>query len=156
MAARRRLPLFVTAFVLAAPALLAAQVASPAPPAPATDKQRIAALPEEERKWLEQLVAPIILPAEKKVFLELTEPYQREAFKREFWQRRERPDLQPPLGPGYRGRYEELRRLAEEKYDRWPNDAARLVLRYGEPSSIDTLQECNETTGTATFRNLEI
>ncbi len=81
-------------------------------------------------------VAPIILDEEKKAFLDLEAPYQREVFKSEFWERRELPDLPAPLGPGYRFRYQELRRLADEKYDGWRQDAGRMILRWGEPASI--------------------
>lgn len=101
-----------------------------------TEAERIKALPEEERRWLTEFVAPIILPEERRVFLELTEQYQREFFKRDFWERRELDGLNPPLGPGYRERYAELRRLADEKYDGWRADAGRMVLRWGEPDSI--------------------
>jgi Ca-activated chloride channel family protein len=118
---------------------------------PSTEKERIAALPQEERKWLTEFIAPIILPEEQKIFLELAEPYQREAFKLDFWERRERSDLPPPLGPGYRYRYPELRRLADEVYDGWRQDAGRMVLRYGEPVSIEKVKDCRET-----FRDLEI
>lgn len=114
-------------------------------------KAALAALPDEERKWLTEYVAPIILPAEEKLFLELTEPHQREIFKEEFWARRERSNLPPPLGPGYRQRYEELRQLADSSYDGWRNDAGRMVLRFGEPGSIDKAVGCDRT-----FRDLEI
>jgi len=143
-------PLLLAALLLAAtvPGLAAApdqEAASPGKAAPAlSEKQRLAALPEEERQWLD-FVAPIILDREKKAFLELTEPYEREAFKQEFWKRRERDNLQPPLGPGYRSRYEELRRLADSQYDRWPNDAARMVLRYGEPADLKKVEGCDRT-----------
>jgi Ca-activated chloride channel family protein len=120
-------------------------------PVPATRAERLKALPPEEREWLEEFVSPIILPEEEKLFLELTAPHQREAFKEEFWQRREKSNLAPPLGPGYRHRYAELRRLADEKYDGWRKDAGRLVLRWGEPASVDKLEGCGET-----FRDLEI
>ncbi len=103
---------------------------------PPTDADRIKALPDEERQWLTEFVAPILLPEEKTVFLVLTEPYQREAFKLDFWARRETPNLPQPLGPGYRDRYEELWRLAQEKYSGWRNDAGRMLLRYGEPAEI--------------------
>src|SRR5713226_6593691 len=106
------------------------------PAGPPTEADRIKALSEEERQWLTEFVAPILLPEEKKIFLELTGPYQREAFKLDFWARRERPGLPQPLGPGYRGRYEELWRLAQEKYGGWRNDAGRMLLRYGEPAEI--------------------
>ena len=105
-------------------------------PKPPRESERIKALPEEERQWLTEFVAPIIVEEERKVFLELEAPYQREVFKREFWERRERPSLPFPLGPGYRDRYQELRRLADEKYDGWRQDAGRMVLRWGEPAAI--------------------
>jgi Ca-activated chloride channel family protein len=130
------------------------QTAAPAPAVatpPLTEKQRLAALPDEERKWLDEFVAPIILPEEKKVFLELTEPYQREQFKLAFWERRETTGLPQPLGPGYRYRYEELRSLADSKYDGWRSDAGRMVLRWGEPSDIFEPKGCQET-----FRDLEV
>jgi Ca-activated chloride channel family protein len=120
--------------------------------APAQSKaQRIKALPEENRKWLTEYVAPIIRPEEESLFLELDAPYQWEAFKKEFWARREKPGMIPPLGPGYQARYEELRRLADEKYDGWRNDAGRMVLRYGEPADINVVTSCSEI-----FRSLEI
>jgi len=129
------------------------QTPPPAPAKPAatlSKSERMKALPEEERKWLTEYVAPIILPEEEKVFLELTEPYQREAFKHDFWARREKPNLPPPLGPGYKIRYEELRRLADEKYDGWRQDAGRMVLKYGEPV-IEKVESCSNV-----FRDLEI
>ncbi len=120
-----------TAFGLLAPEPL--RVPKPKPP---SESERIKALSEEERQWLTEFVAPIILDNEKKAFLELEAPYQREVFRREFWERREQPGLPMPLGLGYRFRYEELRRLADEKYDGWREDAGRMVLRWGEPASI--------------------
>jgi hypothetical protein len=108
----------------------------PAVPVPTPPKvseaQRIRALPEDDRRWLTEFAAPILLPEERKVFLELTESYQREVFKGDFWARRENPGLPPPLGPGYRDRYAELRRAADEKYDGWRQDArapSRPLLR---------------------------
>jgi len=132
---------------------VAAQSAQPAArqgPQPSRS-ELIKALPEEERKWLTDFVAPIILPEEENLFLELTAPYQREQFKKEFWARREKPGMTPPLGPGYQIRYEDIRRLADEKYDGWKQDAGRLVLRYGEPADINTASGCSEV-----FRGLEI
>lgn len=45
------------------------------------EAQLIAALPEDDRRWLTEYVAPIILPDEKNAYLELTETYQREDFR---------------------------------------------------------------------------
>ncbi len=92
MRARVAWTLLIAALVLAAP--------RPALAAGPSEKEQLAALPQDERQWVEVFVAPIILPEEKKVFLELTQPYERETFKEQFWQRREKPGLQPPLGPG--------------------------------------------------------
>ncbi|HEY3171894.1 MAG TPA: VWA domain-containing protein [Thermoanaerobaculia bacterium] len=129
---------------------------APAPPAPAakepSKKERLAALPEGDRKWLTEFVAPIIQPEEEALYLKLTEPHQRESFKEAFWARREKSGLPFPLGPGYRQRYEELRHLADEKYDGWRQDAGRMVLRWGEPATIEAARSCAPTN----FRDLEI
>ncbi|HXM75458.1 MAG TPA: GWxTD domain-containing protein, partial [Thermoanaerobaculia bacterium] len=129
-------------------------VAAPPPAAsvtPVSKNAALAALPDEERKWITEYVAPIVLPEEEKLFLELTEPHQREIFKEDFWARRERPSLPAPLGPGYRYRYEELRGLVDATYDGWRSDAGRMVLRFGEPGSLDKTSGCERT-----FRDLEI
>ena len=128
-------------------------VAAPAQPAaPQSRKQRLEALPEEDRKWLTEFVAPIILPEEEKLFLELPQAYQRELFKDDFWARREKTGLPSPLGPGYRYRYQELRDLADSKYDGWRQPAGRMVLRWGEPASILEPQ----CAGEEQFRDLEV
>ncbi len=116
--------------------LLAPEPGPTPKPKPLTESERIRALPEEDRQWLTEFVAPIIQEEEKKAFLALEASYQREVFKKEFWERREHPGLEFPLGPGYRDRYENLWQLANEKYDGWSQDAGRMVLRWGEPASI--------------------
>lgn len=123
-----------------------------APAAEPSRQQRVAALPEDDRLWLTDFVAPIILPDEEKVFLQLTEAAQREGFKEDFWQRRETPGLPPPLGPGYRDRYRNLQQIIDGKYIGWESDAGRLILRRGEPDSIFKPQ-CS---GDEVFRDLEI
>lgn len=130
-------------FFLAALCLLLCRAASNADTANASRKDRIAALPEEERKWLTEFVAPIVMPAEEKLFLELTQPHERETFKQEFWKRREVATLPAPLGPGYQARYEELRRLADEKYDGWRQDAGRMVIAHGEPDAVEAMPACD-------------
>ena len=147
MRARAAFSLLVAALLLAAPA--------PARPSAPSEKARVAALPEEERQWLD-FVAPIILPAEKKAFLELTQPYERERFRTEFWSRRERDNQLPPLGPGYKERYAGLRALGELQYDHWPNDAAAMVIHHGEPDAVNKLEACNEMSSAQIFRSLEI
>jgi len=120
------------------------------PPKALSKSELLKALPDDDRQWLTVYVAPIILPEEEKVFLELTEPFERERFKQEFWNRRERDGLPAPMGPGYRSRYEELRRLADEVYDGWQHDAGRMVVRWGEPGDLHKV-ECDNI-----FRGLEI
>ena len=142
----------VTALLLLFVAL-AIGAASPAIPklSPKERAERLRLLPEEDRQWLDELVRPIILPDEKDFFLLLTQPHEREIFKEEFWKRRERVGLVPPLGPGYRRRYEELLRLADEKYDGRREDAGRMVIVHGEPASINELLDCQDM-----FRDLQI
>ena len=113
--------------------------------------ERLRLLPDEERRWLEDFVAPIILPDEEDFFLLLSQPHEREIFKEGFWKRRERDGLAPPLGPGYRHRYEELLRIADQTYDGRREDAGMMVIAHGEPGSIETLEECRDM-----FRELEI
>jgi GWxTD domain-containing protein len=129
---------------LAASFLLPGAGAAGTAPEPSR-KDRIAALPEEERKWLTEFVAPIIQPEEEALYLQLTEPHQREIFKEAFWARREKANLVPPLGPGFRYRYQEVRELADTKYDGWRNDAGRMVIARGEPNEIETMTSCGDT-----------
>jgi GWxTD domain-containing protein len=111
---------------------------------------RIAFLPDDDRRWLE-FVEPILLDSERNFFLLLTEPHQREIFREEFWKRREKPNLPPPLGVGYRHRYEDLLRRANEEYDGWRQDAGRMILAHGEPASLEVVEGCDQV-----FRHLEI
>ena len=134
-------------------AAMAAGAASPAIPKLSTKEraERLRLLPEEDRQWLDDLVRPIILPDEKDFFLLLSQPHEREIFKEEFWKRREKDGLVFPLGPGYRRRYEELLRLADEKYDGRREDAGRMVIVHGEPASINELLDCQDM-----FRDLQV
>jgi GWxTD domain-containing protein len=137
--------------------LIASAQSQPAPKPsaalkPPSQSARIKALPDEERRWLTEFVAVIILDEEKKTFLELAAGYQREIFKEDFWQRREQPGLPIPLGPGYRYRYQEFWELANSKYDGWREDAGRMVLRWGEPLAI-LKPRCG---GNDVFHDLEV
>ena len=60
--------------------LLAAGLAAAPRATERASREDLSALPPEERKWLTEFVAPIILPEERKVFLTLTEAYQRESY----------------------------------------------------------------------------
>ena len=102
-------------------------------------KERIKALPDEEQKWLSEYVRPIITPEEENLFLLLDQPYQREMFKAEFWQRRELPNQPAPYGPGYQIRYAHLRDIAVTEYDGLNSDAGRMVVLQGEPAGIEDM-----------------
>src|SRR4051812_3328004 len=114
-------PRFLFLALILALGALAPAVSSPpkkgSPPPNPREKDLIAALPDDDRRWLVEFVAPIILPEEKKAYLELTETYQRDDFREKFWERRELPQLPLILRPGYRYRYPGLRELAGTKYD---------------------------------------
>jgi GWxTD domain-containing protein len=125
---------------------------TPGPSVAPSEKERIKSLPADERQWLTEFVAPIITPEEKQIFLTLAEPYQRDGFRRSFWERREREGLIAPLGPGYRDRYEELWKLAVTRYDGWRRDAGRALIRWGEPDEILT-PDCP---GETVFYGLEV
>ena len=155
MKSRLRRVWFIQAFFLAFLVASARSQPTPKPAAakkPPSDSARIKELPEEERQWLTEFVAVIILDEEKKTFLALAASYQREIFKEEFWRRREQPGLPLPLGPGYRYRYQEFWDLANGKYDGWREDAGRMVLRWGEPAAILT-PRCG---GEEVFHDLEV
>jgi GWxTD domain-containing protein len=136
--------------LLALEAGLARSAAEPS--AKRSKKELLADLPVEEQAWLTELVAPIILKEEEDLFLELSEGYQREIFKKDFWDRRELDSLGPPYGEGFQRRYEELRPRLDSEYDGWRSDAARMVLHYGEPAEIRRTEGCNGSV----FRDLEI
>ncbi len=111
---------------------------------------KIAALPDEDRRWLEDYVAPIILEDEKNLFLQLTEQHQRDIFREEFWARREQPGLADPLGPGYRNRYEHFREAAQTEFDGLTSDPGKVVVLHGIPV-IQEFRDCNEV-----FRSVEV
>ena len=111
---------------------------------------KIQALPADERTWLEDFVAPIILDDEKNLFLQLTEAHQFALFREEFWQRREQPGLPDPLGPGYRSRYESFRQAAAAEFEGLTSDAGRVVVLHGIPQ-IQEFRDCNEV-----FRSVEL
>ena len=111
----RTVSLFVVAALATTLAMLGTSTAAARSIPKLSAKERaakIAALPADDKKWLEEYVAPIILEDERDLFIQLTEPHQREIFKEEFWARREQAGLMDPLGPGYRNRYANFREAA--------------------------------------------
>jgi len=112
---------------------------------------RIRELSEDDRQWLTEYVAPIILPDEENLFLQLPAGYPRAMFREEFWKRRERDGMPEPFGPGYRTRYEHLLEVADSDYDGRFGEAGRLVVRRGEPAFIQEFKDCSEV-----FRQAEV
>jgi Ca-activated chloride channel family protein len=144
----RTLSLFVVAALIATGDIAAARGI---PQLSAKERAaKIQTLPADERNWLEDYVAPIILEDEKNLFLQLTEPHQFVTFREEFWQRREQPGLPDPLGPGYRNRYESFRQAAATEYDGLTSDPGRVVVLHGIPA-IQEFRDCNEV-----FRSVEV
>src|SRR5438270_7642938 len=142
MKASSRAGLLLAVLLLAAGAGLG-QSASPPKLSSKERADRVKALPDDDRRWLTEYVEPIILPEEANLFLQLTEPHQREAFRAEFWKRREQLGLPAPYGPGYERRYAQFRDAAAATYDGMTSDAGRLVIRQGEPASIEELSGCD-------------
>ena len=143
----------LTLFVVAALLAMAEKAAARSIPKLSAKERtaKIAALPEDDRKWLDDYVAPIIFEEEKDLFLQLTEPHQREIFRDEFWKRREQPGLADPLGPGYRNRYQSFREAAASpEFEGLTSDAGRVVVIHGIPV-IQEFRDCNEV-----FRSVEV
>ncbi len=144
----RTLTLFVVAVLLATREVA---VARAIPKLSAKERAaKIAALPDDDRRWLEEYVAPIILEDERDLFVQLTEAHQREIFREEFWQRREQAGLADPLGPGYRNRYAHFREAAATEFDGLTSDPGRVVIIHGIPV-VQEFRDCNEV-----FRSVEV
>jgi GWxTD domain-containing protein len=118
--------------VLAALAALAA--AAPA------DKPQ---LPGTYKKWLEEDVAYIILPAERDVFLKLRTDRERDLFMEAFWKHRD----PTPDSPANEFRTEHYRRITyanqylgrEAPVPGWKTDRGRMYILLGEPQEIQRL-----------------
>jgi Ca-activated chloride channel family protein len=123
---------------------------SAAEEAPRNESVTPSPLSKEERDWVTEIVAPLISPTEKKLYLGLPTPAGRTSFRAEFWRIRERDGLKQPFGPGFHGLY--LRRLevANDEYGGWNSDSGRIVLALGEPASVVEI-ECPSV-----FRSLQI
>jgi GWxTD domain-containing protein len=92
------------------------------------------------KKWLEEDVAYIITPDEKKAFKALTTDEEREQFIENFWLRRDpTPDT---VENEYREEYYERIAYANERYASgkpgWKTDRGRIYILYGKPDEIDS------------------
>jgi len=119
---------------------------SPAPPLPAgkdaaPQKESVTPSPlsQEERDWATDVVAPLLTPEEKKIYMDLPTPAGRSSFRDEFWAIRERDGLRAPFGPGFKNLYMARLEIAKEKYGGPKTDPGRVILTLGEPASVYSL-----------------
>jgi GWxTD domain-containing protein len=105
--------------------------------APAADK-----LSKEDKKWLEEEVAPIILPAEERAFKDLKSG-DRAEFQHIFWARRDpNPDLEAVKPDNaFKAEYYELKAKADERFKGMGRpgsltDCGRVFLILGEPDDV--------------------
>jgi GWxTD domain-containing protein len=153
-----------SAFLLAAPALLAQQSQTPSPtPAPPnqqtqpqttdplqrqlTDKERYAQQKELKhelhgtyKRWVEEDVRWIITDEELKSFKSLSNDEERDAFIENFWQRRN----PSPDSPENEFREEHYRRIqyANDHFPAgkpgWKTDRGHMYIAFGKPDSIES------------------
>jgi len=114
---------------------------------PRSDREKFAAqkavrqeLKGAYKTWLNQDVAYIISPEERKAFMNLGNDEERDAFIENFWQRRN-PD---PDSPDNQFREEHYRRIAyaNEHFPAgkpgWKTDRGRMYIMWGPPDSIES------------------
>lgn len=113
-----------------------------------SEKERLAQLPPQHRKWLSEEVAYIITKVEREVFLQLGSDQERETFISAFWkQRNPNPNL-----PENEFRKEHYRRLAyannwfgkDSPAPGWRTDMGRVYITLGEPKAIERYESDNE------------
>src|SRR5689334_23561924 len=102
-------------------------------------KAREKEISKADKNWLEQDVAYIITDDEKKTFLGLSTPEEREQFKENFWLRRDpTPDT---IENEYREEHYERIAYANERFASgkpgWKTDRGRIYILYGKPDEID-------------------
>ncbi|HET7452236.1 MAG TPA: GWxTD domain-containing protein, partial [Thermoanaerobaculia bacterium] len=137
---RRRIALSLLTAVLATGGAVVARAAEDPP---RNESVTPAPISKGEREWATQIVAPLLTPDEKKLYLDLPTPAERTSFRDEFWAIRERDGLRPPFGPGFRTLYMS-RWEAAEQYGGFKNDAGRVVLTLGEPVDVHPLDCPND------------
>jgi GWxTD domain-containing protein len=119
---------------------------SPQPPAKnskqqkASDRQLMKELATPYKKWLDEDVAYIISPDERKSFLQLQTNEEREEFIEQFWQRRN-PDPDSTDNPVKEEHYRRIA-YANEHYASgmpgWKTDRGRIYIIWGKPDSLET------------------
>ena len=92
------------------------------------------------KKWLDEDVAYIISPTERKSFLQLQTNEEREQFIEQFWQRRN-PDPDSTDNPVKEEHYRRIA-YANEHFSSgmpgWKTDRGRIYIIWGKPDSLET------------------
>jgi GWxTD domain-containing protein len=130
---RRALLLFGLAVFVCAP--VSAQQSRRAP----QDKAARPGLAQVYAKWLEEDVAYVITPTEKRAFLMLKSDAEREQFVEAFWRRRD-PDPDTPANE-YRDEHYARVAHANENFSTaaapgWKTDRGRVFIMYGRPHDV--------------------
>jgi GWxTD domain-containing protein len=106
----------------------------------ASDRQLLKELATPYKKWLDEDVAYIISPTERKSFLQLQTNEEREQFIEQFWQRRN-PDPDSTDNPVKEEHYRRIA-YANEHYSSgmpgWKSDRGRMYIIWGKPDSLET------------------
>jgi Ca-activated chloride channel homolog len=93
-------------------------------------KDRLKALPDQYRQWLEE-VEPIILPSEVDTFLLLETDPQRDVYITEFWRRRDA--AQGTTNHAFKDDYYDRIEEARSEFRQLSSDRARMLLVHGRP-----------------------
>ncbi len=106
----------------------------------AGDRARVAALPEEWRRWLEEEVYPLITSEQRRAFLSLETDEQRAAFAERLWSvwGQERG-----MGTAFRREYQERLEFCRAEFENTTEDRARAVLLHGPPDATKDV-DCEE------------
>jgi GWxTD domain-containing protein len=106
----------------------------------ANDRQLMKELATPYKKWLDEDVAYIISPTERKSFLQLQTNEEREEFIEQFWQRRN-PDPDSTDNPVKEEHYRRIA-YANEHFSSgmagWKTDRGRIYIIWGKPDSLET------------------
>ncbi len=98
-------------------------------------------VPQLYRKWLDEDVVYIITPEERAKYLKLQDNDERNAFIKQFWERR---NVQGAANGGNAYRAEYYRRIAYTNQHfaatvpGWKSDRGRTYIVYGPPDSVDS------------------
>ena len=106
----------------------------------ANERQTLKELATPYKKWLDEDVAYIISPAERRAFLQLQTNEEREQFIEQFWQRRN-PDPDSVDNPVKEEHYRRIA-YANEHFASgmpgWKTDRGRMYIIWGKPDSLET------------------